>query len=263
MGKDPAVLFYTTDFLANTYHLTDKQVGMFVRLLCMQHIHGRICPDDMPDSSDRESKRVIDMFLCDEGGYYNKQMEEEIQKRQSFCKSRQVNRTKSVSKKKDDLAQEAEQEIVEEAVQEALEEAEQEIVQEAVQEAMQETVKAPELDIDSTAEKSTPKPKKQLSSAQKEMELRAEFERFWKAYPKKVAKSYCERIFLKMKPTPELCKRIFEAVEKQKKGDAWRKDGGKYIPNPSTWLNQERWLDDFGEISLERNKNIKRMGVYI
>ena len=103
MGKDPAVLFYTTDFLANTYHLTDKQVGMFVRLLCMQHIHGRICPDDMPDSSDRESKRVIDMFLCDEGGYYNEQMEEEIQKRQSFCKSRQVNRTKSVSKKKDDL----------------------------------------------------------------------------------------------------------------------------------------------------------------
>ena len=32
----------------------------------------------------------------------------------------------------------------------------------------------------------------------------------------------------------------------------WQRDKGQYIPNPSTWLNQQRWLDDLN-VEIERD----------
>lgn len=29
----------------------------------------------------------------------------------------------------------------------------------------------------------------------------------------------------------------------------WAKDGGRFVPNPATWLNQERWTDEFGPVA--------------
>ena len=28
------------------------------------------------------------------------------------------------------------------------------------------------------------------------------------------------------------------------RSDQWRRDGGQFIPNPATWINQQRWLDE-------------------
>lgn len=36
---------------------------------------------------------------------------------------------------------------------------------------------------------------------------------------------------------------ILEDIERRKSGEDWSKDGGKYIPNPATYLNQRRWED--------------------
>ena len=47
MAKDPAVLFYTSDFLSGTYTLTDEQVGKYIRLLCLQHQKGKLTDKDM------------------------------------------------------------------------------------------------------------------------------------------------------------------------------------------------------------------------
>jgi hypothetical protein len=33
-------------------------------------------------------------------------------------------------------------------------------------------------------------------------------------------------------------------LEAQKKQEDWRKDGGKFIPYPATYLRQERWDDE-------------------
>jgi hypothetical protein len=38
--------------------------------------------------------------------------------------------------------------------------------------------------------------------------------------------------------------RILAAIQHQAKTDGWRKDGGKFIPHPSTWLNNRRWEDE-------------------
>ena len=42
MAKDPAFLFYTSDFLTGTMFMTNEQVGIYIRLLCSQHQHGGI-----------------------------------------------------------------------------------------------------------------------------------------------------------------------------------------------------------------------------
>lgn len=74
--------------------------------------------------------------------------------------------------------------------------------------------------------------------------LESSFERFWSAYPKKVAKAAALKAWGKIKPDQELTNTILEAIEKHKQSDQWRKDGGQYIPNPSTWLNGKRWDDE-------------------
>ena len=77
------------------------------------------------------------------------------------------------------------------------------------------------------------------------------FERFWSAYPKKVAKPVAEKAFQKLNPSAELGERILSDIELRKTSKDWTKDGGQYIPNPSTYLNQRRWED---EIQLPRKK---------
>lgn len=70
------------------------------------------------------------------------------------------------------------------------------------------------------------------------------FEEFWKEYPNKKAKKKAEGIWKRIKPTEELFKVIMAGLSKAKQSAQWRKDGGQYIPHPTTWLNQERWTDE-------------------
>lgn len=70
------------------------------------------------------------------------------------------------------------------------------------------------------------------------------FDLFWKNYPRKIGKGQAEKVWSHLKPTFELYSIILEAVELQKKGVGWLQNDGMYIPHPSTWLNQKRWLDE-------------------
>lgn len=89
------------------------------------------------------------------------------------------------------------------------------------------------------------------------------FESFWKTYPKKRDKSQAKKWFKKNKPSYELMKVILESLDKFKKTDDWKKDNGKYIPYPTTWLNGHRWEDEISvdEIEMtdeEMNEEIER-----
>lgn len=74
------------------------------------------------------------------------------------------------------------------------------------------------------------------------------FEVFWTAYPRKVGKGAARKRFdtAIKKTTLEV---MLSAIEAQKKSDQWTKDGGQFIPHPSTWLNQERWSDGGTEVA--------------
>ena len=70
------------------------------------------------------------------------------------------------------------------------------------------------------------------------------FDKFWKEYPRHVAKEKARSSFEKINPDAELLKKILLAIENQKKTDQWKKDKGQFIPHPATWLNQKRWEDE-------------------
>lgn len=70
------------------------------------------------------------------------------------------------------------------------------------------------------------------------------FVQFWTAYPKRVQRGRAEKIFAKLNPGAEELAQIVAAIAKQKTSDQWVKEGGAFIPHPSTWLNDKRWLDE-------------------
>jgi hypothetical protein len=68
------------------------------------------------------------------------------------------------------------------------------------------------------------------------------FDLFWAAYPNKTGKQAAVKAWERAKNKPDH-QTIIAAVELQKTWPIWTKDGGQYIPNPATWLNQGRWED--------------------
>ena len=70
------------------------------------------------------------------------------------------------------------------------------------------------------------------------------FERFYRAYPKHVAKADAEKAFKKLKADDALVERMVTAIEAQKKSKQWLKDDGQFIPHPATWLNRHEWENE-------------------
>ncbi len=70
-------------------------------------------------------------------------------------------------------------------------------------------------------------------------EINKDFELFWNAYPKKIGKKKVEDKFNSIDFPID---KILKNIELQKQSDQWQTQ--QYIPNPETYLNQERWEDE-------------------
>lgn len=70
------------------------------------------------------------------------------------------------------------------------------------------------------------------------------FASFWSLYPKKVGKQAALKSWKRIKPDAELFERILSALEQAKRSEQWQRERGRFIPNPTTWLNQGRWDDE-------------------
>lgn len=70
------------------------------------------------------------------------------------------------------------------------------------------------------------------------------FEAFWRLYPRKDNKQTALRAWCKLKPDRETCGQMAAALERDKQSRQWTKDGGEFIPMPSTWINQRRWENE-------------------
>lgn len=87
--------------------------------------------------------------------------------------------------------------------------------------------------------------KEKLIEVKKVLTLHEEwFEKFWEMYPKKTGKKPCENKFFLLKKDD--INNVLAWLEEHIK--SWDKDIKlgtlKYIPNPLTFLNQERWRDE-------------------
>ncbi len=91
MAKDPAVLFYTSDFLSGTFTMDNEQVGKYIRLLCLQHQKGKLTQKDMLSICKAYDNEIWDKFKVEDGLYYNDRMYNETIRRQKFSESRRNN----------------------------------------------------------------------------------------------------------------------------------------------------------------------------
>lgn len=89
-----------------------------------------------------------------------------------------------------------------------------------------------------------------VKKTSQEDNINGHFEKFWKAYPRKVSRMGASRAYASafkrnsLTPAPLLAGEILAALLEQCKQEQWRKDQGKFIPHAQTWLNQERWKDE-------------------
>lgn len=99
--NDPAVLFYTSDFLTGVMDMTMEERGQYITLLCYQHQRGHIKEETIRLLVGSCSINVLNHFKIDnEGYYYNERMDVEIEKRLNFTASRRENGKKGGRPKK-------------------------------------------------------------------------------------------------------------------------------------------------------------------
>jgi len=70
------------------------------------------------------------------------------------------------------------------------------------------------------------------------------FEEFWSGYPRKEKKPAALKVWIRLHPSDELRARILDDVACRRKTEEWKRETGRYIPQPSTYLNQRRWEDE-------------------
>ena len=71
----------------------------------------------------------------------------------------------------------------------------------------------------------------------------SDFEIFWAEYPNKTGKGGAFKIWKRDKLKSEL-QLILNALKWQTVSDKWKEENGRFIPHPSTYLNQRRWEDE-------------------
>jgi hypothetical protein len=76
-----------------------------------------------------------------------------------------------------------------------------------------------------------------------------EFEKFWAAYPRKVAKAEARKAWAQTASIRPDTDSLVKAVLSHCKTEQWMKNNGAFIPHAATWLRGERWEDVY-EVSL-------------
>lgn len=90
--SDPAVLFYTSDFLTGVIDMTMEERGQYITLLCYQHQKGHIKEETIRLLVGYPSDMVMKHFIKDEEEkFYNRRMDLEKEKREHFVESRREN----------------------------------------------------------------------------------------------------------------------------------------------------------------------------
>ena len=217
MSKDPAFLFYSGDFIVGTYRFTDEQVGKYIRLLTMQHQNGGyISEKDMLFICKSYDEDIYAKFkISEDGMYYNQRLLDEMTKRKSYSESRRSNRKgKDVTEdvKKDNHMS----------------------------------------NICKTYDKHMENENEDVNINDNDNELKVLknkyneewFDEFWSVYPKKVAKKQVYNKFRSLVRDELTLNKIISDVKTKSSTDDWIKQNGQFIPNPLTYLNQERWNDE-------------------
>jgi len=102
MAKDPAFLFYSSDFIVGTMTMTMEDRGKYITILCLMHQQGRLLEETISLLVGSVSVNLKSKFGIDENGFwFNQRLEDEIEKRSNFIESRRQNGSKGGRRKLD------------------------------------------------------------------------------------------------------------------------------------------------------------------
>jgi len=90
------------------------------------------------------------------------------------------------------------------------------------------------------------------SSLKMKEEIDAAFDTFWAAYPKKKSKGQAEKVWAKLQPGEVLFAIMLQKIAQASQTHEWKKENGKFIPHPATWLNAKGWEDELAAPQKER-----------
>ena len=94
MAKDPAFLLYTSDFLTGTALMTNTEVGQYITILCHLADKGTLSLEEIKFllKGDPADKVLSKLKKKTSGRYFNQRLEDEVNKRKEYAKSRRDNR---------------------------------------------------------------------------------------------------------------------------------------------------------------------------
>jgi uncharacterized protein YdaU (DUF1376 family) len=72
----------------------------------------------------------------------------------------------------------------------------------------------------------------------------ARFLEFWSQYPRKKSKGQAWKAWQRLRPNADLGQQIADGLNRAKSSKDWKRDNGKFIPHPATWLNARGWEDE-------------------
>lgn len=264
MARFPAMPFFCESFLADTDHLTDAESGLYIRLLAKLWLAPRQrFPDDDAWLARKFRKTVeqvrselrpllVEFFKSDGGRIYHARIDKEFQ---HVCKVTSARRGSAKARwdkdkascernahtltltptliKKDSSPSEAPCEPSPEVA--GTGPAGDILLSLPADErypagaSMAPLVPSPEPE---------PKPEREPKG----------FHEWWAGYPKKVGRREAAKAFgraLKRATAHEISAGLVRAI---KRWESSRTEP-KFVPNPSTWLNQDRWLDEPGTVA--------------
>lgn len=227
-GKSPSFQFYANDFLSGTLALSLEECGAYVTLLAYQWDHGSV-PDGhvararICRCSAAQAKRVWTAIVGKfqqgpEGAWRNARLESERQKQDAY---RQLQRNKGL------------QSALNRAGNRKATEPQPNTQPKVNREGNREATLL--FSSSGTSLKNNEVPRAARSSR---------FNEWYAVYPKKTGKNTALKAWEKISPDDALVALMFDALKWQRNQPQWTKDGGHYVPNPATYLNQARWEDE-------------------
>jgi hypothetical protein len=84
----------------------------------------------------------------------------------------------------------------------------------------------------------------------------AEFETFWKVYPRKKKKGDARKAWKQTEKIRPPLDRLVKAVIVARATPKWREEDGRWVPYPATWLRAEQW-EDVHEVEVDRVRDGK------
>lgn len=102
---------------------------------------------------------------------------------------------------------------------------------------------------------SAPDPSRSVSNGSTSADAwRAAFDVFFSRYPWKASKQKALREWMRLTPSEQLRTDIEAGLQRAMTSEAWRREGGKYVPKASNWLRDGEWADSYAPARLQAVK---------